>query len=541
MFYVIKYLSHICSFCKPFYTFNQQLSLIMAAAGSHSKSSMKKDDTMIIYKRPYDNISDITRYLKYIGTSVEVWGWVIETRHQSEQSFIKIIDGTSFKPLQCVIIWRDHEETKRETWEQIKRMSSVVIRGVIIECPEELQKFQRVELHVSEIDIHGLSDTDLHPIKKKVSMQQIRQYPELSFRTRLRYASMKIRHCASIATSMFYDQHDYWLMHTPLLTSSDCEGAGEIVRATTLMHKSISDIPTLEDKTTIDYSQDLYGDETYLSVSGQLHVEGACLAYQRTYTFGPFFRHEGSCTRKHLGEGWMVEPEHIVKEEEGLKCTIDLAESYIKFMIDYILKRCKDEIEFCGGKFLTPQHGEYLSKVLKTPFIRIKYVDGIELLLDAQSKGTHFVREVSMGIDMDASHEKWLVKYFDDIPVVITHFPADIKAFYMKPSPEDPSFVESFDILVKDIGEIVGGSVREHRLESLMKIIDERDMDTKPLEYYLRLRRFGTSPHAGFGLGFDRMIMMLTGFIGCDSDSGITKPDIRETIPYPRQSGSIIC
>ncbi|MBA43041.1 MAG: asparagine--tRNA ligase [Magnetococcales bacterium] len=498
---------------------------------------LESDSSLNTYKAPYDDHYDIMRYLKYLDKPVTVWGRVSEARHQQELSFLKIQDGTSFKPLQCVIDWTQHE-TQRETWQKIKLRSSIVVTGIIRESPQELKKFQRVELHVQSIEIQGLSDPEVCPMKKRVTLQQVREYPELAFSSRFKMASLRIRHVASMGTHEFFDQRKFWYTHTPLITGADCEGAGEVVQSTTMFNKTVSLIPQKNDK--VDFSKDQYGKPSYLTVSGQLHVEGACLAYQRVYTFGPFFRAEGTCSRKHLSEGWMVEPEHIVREETGLNDTIDLAVSYIKHLIGYTLKRCPDEIDFCDSKFMKPGHREYLELLLEKPTVTISYDDVIELLLDAQTQGkVKFETIVTKEMDLDAEHEKWIVEYFDNAIVAVMLFPKDIKAFYMKESPSNPNRVESFDILVKDIGEIVGGSVREHRLEKLQQVIESRGMDQNTLDFYMRMRTFGTAPHAGFGLGFDRMIMMLTGYTGYDS--GKQHPDIREVMPYPRQSGSIIC
>jgi asparaginyl-tRNA synthetase len=500
-----------------------------------------------MFKKSYTPIKHFYGDESSIDKEYTIVGIVRTARKQKDLDFVKIRDGSIVDDFQLVIEYADCKVPEDFTHSKLQTGSSLKVRGTIVKSPKPLQP---IEMKVNEIIFVGdVYDPSTYPFSKKDhSLEHIRQYPELRGRYPLYQVASRVRDVVSRGIHEFYDSLEMRWIHTPILTASDCEGAGEVVCATTILKEKISDVPlkevvekekyisssTGEEKEKkvkkitdlIDYGKDMYHRRVYLTVSGQLHVESVACQMGDSYTFGPIFRAEGSDSYKHLGEAWLVEPElwHI-----ELKDLINHVEDTIKYSIEYLMKRCMSELEYLDSHY--KGHLDKLTKWKTTPFIRIKHSEAVSILKEACEKGIVFENAILDDMDFSSEHEKYLTeKHFDNSIIVITHWPRKIKAFYMLQSREYPDLCECFDVLCPYVGEIVGGSMREHDYEKIMKTIDERGMNAEPLEYYMRLRKYGPVPHGGYGIGLDRLIMLLT-----------SVPHIKEVVSFPRTAGTIYC
>ncbi|MBO0322951.1 asparagine--tRNA ligase [Muricauda sp. CAU 1633] len=456
-----------------------------------------------------------------VGEPVEVNGWVKTFR---SNRFIALNDGSTIHNIQCVV---DFENLDDAILKQINTGAALKISGTL----EESQgKGQSVEIQASDIFVHGTADPETYPIQpKKHSLEFLREKAHLRVRTNTFSAIMRVRSALSFAIHSYFQQNGFYYFHAPIITGSDAEGAGEMFQVTTLDTKN----PPLDEKGNVDYSEDFFGKETNLTVSGQLEAETYAMGLGKVYTFGPTFRAENSNTSRHLAEFWMIEPEMAFYD---LDANMDLAEDFIKSIIQYVLDNCKDDLEFLEKRLLDeektkPQNErsemsltEKLKFVVENNFKRVTYTEAIEILRNSKpNKKKKFQYPIDeWGADLQSEHERFLVEKHFKCPVILFDYPANIKAFYMRLN-EDGKTVRAMDVLFPGIGEIVGGSQREERLEVLQQKIKELDIDEKELWWYLDLRRFGTAVHSGFGLGFERMVQFTTGM-----------GNIRDVIPYPR-------
>ena len=455
------------------------------------------------------------------GNEVTVMGWVKTFRNNQ---FIAINDGSSIHNIQAVV---DFNSTEESLLKRLTTGASVAVTGTLV---ESLGKGQRVEIKVKTLEILGDSDAEKFPLQpKKHSLEFLREIAHLRFRTNTFNAVFKVRHALAFAVHQFFNERGFVYLHTPIITASDAEGAGEMFRVSTI---DFDNIPRNDDG-TVNYKEDFFGKTTNLTVSGQLEGELAAMAFGDIYTFGPTFRAENSNTTRHLAEFWMIEPEMAFYDLNG---NMDLAEELLKYVIGYALTTCADELEFLKGRLeeeekLKPQQErselDLLSKLnfcLENSFERITYTEAIEILKQSkpnQKKQFKYLIE-EWGADLQSEHERYLVEKHFKKPVILTDYPKDIKAFYMRQN-EDGKTVRAMDILFPGIGEIVGGSQREERLEKLEQRMSEMHVPAEELSWYLDTRRFGSAPHAGFGLGFERLVLFVTGMT-----------NIRDVIPFPR-------
>ncbi|NNK28294.1 MAG: asparagine--tRNA ligase [Flavobacteriaceae bacterium] len=452
---------------------------------------------------------------------VEVKGWVRTFR---ANRFIALNDGSTINNIQCVV---DFENTDEELLKRINTGASLQIKGLLVESQG---KGQTVEIQVSDITVLGDSDPDDYPIQpKKHTMEFLRENAHLRVRTNTFSAVMRLRSTLSFAVHKYFQDNGFYYVNTPIITGSDAEGAGEMFKVTALDIKN----PPLDEKGEIDYSKDFFGKETNLTVSGQLEAENYAMALGNVYTFGPTFRAENSNTSRHLSEFWMIEPEMAFYE---LSDNMDLAEDFIKYVVQYAMDHCKDDLEFLEKRLLDEEKGkpqiersdmsliEKLHFVTDNNFKRVTYTEAIEILRNSKpNKKKKFKYLIDgWGADLQSEHERFLVEKHFKCPVILFDYPANIKAFYMRLN-EDGKTVRAMDILFPGIGEIVGGSQREERLEVLKEKMAALDIDENELWWYLDLRRFGTAVHSGFGLGFERLVMFVTGM-----------SNIRDVIPFPR-------
>ena len=446
-----------------------------------------------------------------VGEPVRVAGWV-RTRRDSKGgfSFVEINDGSSFSGLQ-VIVPGDIENYESEVL-KLTIGSAVAIVGELVESPGSGQS---VEVHATEVHVYGLADPDEYPLqKKRISYEKLRDIAHLRPRTNTFGAVARVRNALAYATHKFYQERDFLYLHTPMITSSDAEGAGEMFQVTTL---DVGAPPRLDGD--VDYSQDFFGKPTFLTVSGQLSAETYASALDRVYTFGPTFRAENSNTRRHLAEFWMIEPELAFAD---LSDNADLAEDYIRYMFQYVLDNCVDDLEFFN-KWVEEGLLDRISAIATSDFRRITYTEAVAAL---ESADTSFEFPVSWGNDLQSEHERYLTEVVFDQPVVVTDYPKDIKAFYMRRN-DDGKTVAAMDVLLPGVGEIVGGSQREERHDVLLESITEKGLPLDEYWWYLDLRRFGSVPHSGFGLGFERIVQFTTGM-----------QNIRDVIPFPRTPNS---
>ncbi|MBR5076219.1 MAG: asparagine--tRNA ligase [Bacteroidales bacterium] len=443
------------------------------------------------------------------GCEVLAKGWVRTKRGNKEIAFIALNDGSTIKNIQIVV---DKNADTEAVLAQIGTGACIGVRGKLV---ESVGSGQAVEIKAEEITIYGTCDPVRYPLQKKdTSFEYLRTVAHLRPRTNTFGAIYRLRSQMAFAIHEYFHDKGFVYLHTPLITESDCEGAGQMFQVTTL---DLENVPR-DKKGRIDYAKDFFGKQTSLTVSGQLEGELGATALGEIYTFGPTFRAENSNTPRHLAEFWMIEPEMAFYD---IQDNMDLAEDFIKHLVSYALEHCKDDIQFLNDRY-DPDLIERLQGVIGTEFVRLEYTEGIRILEEAVRNGVQFEYPVSWGIDLQSEHERYLVEKHFGKPVILTGYPKDIKAFYMKQN-EDGKTVRAMDVLFPKIGEIIGGSEREADLGKLEKRIDELGMSRKNLEWYIDTRRFGSCPHSGFGLGFERLLLFITGM-----------SNIRDVIPFPR-------
>lgn len=442
------------------------------------------------------------------GAKINVKGWVRTHRSSKAVDFIALNDGSTIKNIQVVV---DPAKFDAELLKQVTTGACISVIGTLVESQGAGQSS---EIQCESFEIYGLCGSDYPMQKKGQSFEYMRQHAHMRLRTNTFGAVMRIRHNMAIAIHQYFHEHGFFYFHTPIITASDCEGAGEMFQVTT---KNLYDLQKDEDGKII-YDDDFFGKMTSLTVSGQLEGELGATALGQIYTFGPTFRAENSNTPRHLAEFWMIEPEVAFIDLEDL---MDLEEDFIKYCVKWALEHCKDDLEFLN-KMIDKNLLERLNGVLKDSFVRLPYTEGIKILEEAVANGHHFEFPVSWGTDLASEHERYLVETHFKKPVIMINYPKDIKAFYMKAN-EDGKTVQGTDVLFPQIGEIIGGSVREENYDKLMSEIQRRDIPMKDMWWYLDTRKFGTCPHGGFGLGFERLILFVTGM-----------QNIRDVIPFPR-------
>lgn len=447
-----------------------------------------------------------------VGSEVELRGWV-RTRRDSKAgfSFVQLHDGSCFDPIQVVV-----DATVDNYEDEIKQLTtgcSIVVRGAVVESQG---KGQSVEIQAQAVEVMGLvEDPDTYPVSaKRHTFEYLRDYAHLRVRTNTFGAVARIRHCISNAIHRYFHENGFYWVHTPIITANDCEGAGEMFRVSTL---DAANLPKTESG-DIDYSQDFFGREAHLTVSGQLNVETYCLAMSNVYTFGPTFRAENSNTTRHLAEFWMVEPEIAFAD---IHDDADLAEDFLKYIFSAVLNEREDDMRFFEQR-IDKDCINRLEKFVDASFERMDYTDVIAILEKAVQGGKKFEYPVSWGIDLQSEHERYLTEEHVGRPVVVMNYPKDIKAFYMRMNDDDKT-VAAMDVLAPGIGEIIGGSQREERLDVLDRRLKEMNLEIDDYWWYRDLRKYGTVPHAGFGLGLERTIQFATGM-----------SNIRDVIPYPR-------
>ena len=446
------------------------------------------------------------------GDVVTIQGWVRTKRDSKKLSFLDINDGSSMTGLQVIVdAGLDGYE---ESMKRITTGASVIVEGTLAESPG---KGQRVELQASTLEVVGESDAETYPLqKKRHSFEFLRGLGHLRSRTNTLGAVFRVRNACANAIHEFFQSRDFLWMHTPILTASDCEGAGEMFTVTSM---NLDKLPKGDDG-KVDYGQDFFGKPTYLTVSGQLEAEIMAMAFTNVYTFGPTFRAENSNTSRHLAEFWMMEPEMAFCDLEG---NMDLAEEFLKFVFKRVLEDCADDMEFFN-KRIDQTVLETADNIINNEFERITYTDAIKLLEKCDKK---FEYPVSWGLDMQSEHERYLAEEYFKKPVIVTDYPTEIKAFYMRLN-DGGKTVAAMDVLAPRIGEIIGGSQREERLDVLEARIAEAGLPKEDYWWYLDLRRYGTVPHAGFGLGFERLVQFMTGMT-----------NIRDVIPFPRTPDNV--
>lgn len=440
------------------------------------------------------------------GREVLAKGWVRTKRGNKNVAFIALNDGSTINNIQIVVDKTRFDDTLLA---KITTGACIGVKGSLV---ESVGSGQAVEIQANEIEIYGECDPMRFPLQKKdTSFEFLRTVAHMRPRTNTFGAILRIRNQMAFAIHEYFHSKGFVYLNTPLITASDCEGAGQMFQVTTLDLKNIP----LNKKGEVDFAQDFFGKQTSLTVSGQLEGELGATALGEIYTFGPTFRAENSNTPRHLAEFWMIEPEMAFYD---IKDNMDLAEDFIKHLVQYALDNCMDDIKFLNDRY-DNELIERLESVVKTEFVRLAYTEGIRIL---EESGEKFEYPVSWGVDLQSEHERYLVEKHFKKPVILTDYPKDIKAFYMKQN-EDGKTVRAMDVLFPKIGEIIGGSERESSYEKLDARINELGMSRKGLEWYLDTRRFGSCPHSGFGLGFERLLLFVTGM-----------SNIRDVIPFPR-------
>lgn len=444
-----------------------------------------------------------------IGEKVNVKGWVRTHRGNKSVHFIALNDGSTIANIQIVI---STELFSEEFLKPITTGACISVNGVLV---ESLGQGQSAEIQASEIEIYGTADASVYPLQKKGhSLEFLREIAHLRPRTNTFSAIFRIRHNMAYAIHHFFHNRGFHYFHTPLITASDCEGAGQMFHVSTLDPENL---PFTEDG-KVDYSQDFFGKHTSLTVSGQLEGELAAMALGEIYTFGPTFRAENSNTPRHLAEFWMVEPEMAFYD---ITDNMQLAEDFLKYLIQWALDHCREDLDFLNNMF-DKELIERLQTVVAQEFVRLPYTQGVEILEAAVKGGHQFEFPVYWGADLQSEHERYLVEEHFKRPVILTDYPKQIKAFYMKQN-EDDKTVRAMDVLFPRIGEIIGGSQREESLQKLEARMVEMGIEPSDMQWYLDTRRFGTAPHSGFGLGFERLLLFVTGMT-----------NIRDVIPFPR-------
>jgi asparaginyl-tRNA synthetase len=443
---------------------------------------------------------------EYANKEVTIGGWIRTMRASKNFGFIELNDGSFFKNIQVVF-----EADKVSNYEEITKQNvgaALIVKGLLVETPEAKQPF---EIKATEIEVEGTSTPDYPLQKKRHSVEFLREIAYLRPRTNLFSATFRVRSLVAMAIHEFFQNKGFIYAHTPIITGSDCEGAGEMFRVTTL---DLENLPRTEDG-KIDYSKDFFGKETNLTVSGQLSAETFAMAFRNIYTFGPTFRAENSNTTRHAAEFWMIEPEMAFAD---LNDNMEIAEEMLKYIIQYVLDNAPEEMEFFNN-FVDKGLLERLDNILNNEFGRVTYTEAVDLLLKS---GHEFEFPVEWGIDLQTEHERYLTEQIFKKPVFVTDYPVEIKAFYMRLN-DDQKTVAAMDLLVPGVGEIIGGSQREERLDVLEARMDALGLKREDYWWYLDLRKYGGTRHAGFGLGFERAVMYLTG-VG----------NIRDVLPYPR-------
>lgn len=443
------------------------------------------------------------------GTDVLAKGWVRTKRGNKEIAFIALNDGSTINNIQVVV---DKANFAEDMLQKITTGACIAVCGQLV---ESVGSGQAVEIQAKEIELYGECDPMRYPIQKKgCTMEFLRTVGHFRPRTNTFGAVLRIRNQMAYAIHNYFHSKGFVYWNSPLITAADCEGAGEMFQVTTM---DLNNIPR-DKKGNVDFKQDFFGKSTSLTVSGQLEAEIGAMALGEVYTFGPTFRAENSNTPRHLAEFWMVEPEMAFYD---IKDNMDIAEDFIKSLIKYALDNCYEDIKFLNDMY-DKELIERLEGILKEDFVRLPYTEGIKLLEQAVAEGHKFEFPVGWGTDLQSEHERYLVEHYFKKPVILTDYPKDIKAFYMKQN-EDGKTVRAMDVLFPKIGEIIGGSEREADINKLEARIDELGMSRETLEWYLDLRRFGSAPHSGFGLGFERLLLFVTGM-----------SNIRDVIPFPR-------
>ena len=444
------------------------------------------------------------------GEVLTLKGWVRTKRGSKNVNFIALNDGSCFDNIQIVA---DLEKIGEDVLKRISTGACIAVNGVLVESPGA---GQRVEMQANSIEIYGEADSETYPLQKKGhTLEFLREIAHLRPRTNTFGAVFRIRHNLAFAIHKYFNDNGFFYLHTPVITASDAEGAGEMFRVSTLDAQN----PPLNEEGKVDFTQDFFGSEANLTVSGQLQAETGAMALSRVYTFGPTFRAENSNTARHLAEFWMIEPEVAFNELEE---NMELAEDFLRYCVRYIFEHCADDLAFLNKMY----DNELLSRlefVINNPFKRITYTEAIEIL---QNSGHAFEFPVNWGLDLQSEHERFLVEKHFMSPVIVTDYPKSIKAFYMRMN-DDGKTVRAMDILFPGIGEVVGGSQREERYDKLLERVKEQGIHEEDLWWYLELRKFGTAPHSGFGLGFERMMLFVTGM-----------GNIRDVILSPRTPGN---
>lgn len=444
--------------------------------------------------------------LNTLGKEINVKGWVRTRRGNKNVSFVALNDGSTIQNIQIVI---DNEKFGESFLKPITTGACINVNGLLVESQGQGQS---VEIQATEIEIFGTADPASYPLQKKGhSLEFLREIAYLRPRTNTFGAVFRIRHHMAYAIHKYFNDRGFYYFHTPLITASDAEGAGAMFEVTTL---DLNNPPRTEDG-KIDYSQDFFGRQTNLTVSGQLEGELGAMALGAIYTFGPTFRAENSNTPRHLAEFWMIEPEVAFND---INDNMDLAEDFLKYLIRYALDKCREDIEFLA-KMYDNELIDRLNFVVDNNFIRLTYGEGVKIL---EESGEKFEFPVHWGTDLQSEHERYLVEKHFKCPVILTDYPKEIKSFYMKQN-DDGKTVRAMDVLFPKIGEIIGGSEREADYDKLMNRVRELGMNSEPIWWYIETRKFGTAPHAGFGLGFERLMLFVTGMT-----------NIRDVIPFPR-------
>ncbi|MVM34330.1 asparagine--tRNA ligase [Spirosoma sp. HMF4905] len=459
----------------------------------------------------------------HVGTTVTIKGWVRTKRESKNAVFIALNDGSTINNIQAVA---EAGQLPEETLKLITTGACLAVTGQLVESQGA---GQAVEVKITDVLVYGSADPDKYPLQpKRHSLEFLREIAHLRPRTNTFSAILRIRHALAFAVHKYFNDNGFFYLNTPIITASDAEGAGEMFRVTTLDATK----PPLTEDGKVDYSQDFFGRETNLTVSGQLEGELGAMALGKIYTFGPTFRAENSNTTRHLAEFWMIEPEMAFYELED---NMNLAEDFVKTVIRYALQHCADDLAFLDNRLKEEEKTkkkeeqselgllEKLQFVISNEFVRLTYTEAIDILVNSKpAKKGQFQYEVSWGVDLQSEHERYLVEKHFKKPVILTNYPREIKAFYMKQD-ADGKTVRAMDVLFPGIGEIIGGSQREDNLEKLEARMHEVGIEPEVLWWYLDTRRFGSAPHAGFGLGFERLVLFVTGM-----------GNIRDVIPFPR-------
>jgi asparaginyl-tRNA synthetase len=441
-----------------------------------------------------------------LGNEILVKGWVRTKRGNKNVAFIALNDGSTFHSVQLVADLANLDE------EVLKKVTTGACISALGKVVESMGSGQSVEIQVSAIEILGEADAETYPLQKKGhSLEFLREIAHLRFRTNTFGAVFRIRHAMAFGIHKFFNDKGFCYIHSPIITGSDAEGAGAMFKVSTLDAAK----PPKNEKGEVDYTQDFFAKQTNLTVSGQLEAELAAMALGQVYTFGPTFRAENSNTSRHLAEFWMIEPEVAFNE---IKENMDLAEEMLQYLVQYALDNCADDLAFLNGQY-DKELLERLQFVVSNKFERLNYGEAVEIL---KASGVKFEFPVDWGTDLSSEHERWLVEQHFKKPVILTNYPKEIKAFYMKQN-DDGKTVRAMDVLFPGIGEIIGGSQREENYDKLLNRMNEMHIPAEELSWYLDTRKFGTCPHAGFGLGFERLILFVTGMA-----------NIRDVIPFPR-------